>query len=81
MADLKMPEINYVIVAGNLTKDPIFTEKQLMGHLSLIFQLLRIENSRTAQISGKKMFVMLVLLLGINLLKVAGTDSKKDRQF
>ena len=23
MADLKMPEINYVIVAGNLTKDPI----------------------------------------------------------
>ncbi len=24
MADLKMPEINYVIVAGNLTKDPIF---------------------------------------------------------
>lgn len=26
MADLKMPEINYVIVAGNLTKDPIFRE-------------------------------------------------------
>ncbi len=24
MADLKMPEINSVIVAGNLTKDPIF---------------------------------------------------------
>lgn len=24
MADLRMPEINYVIVAGNLTKDPIF---------------------------------------------------------
>lgn len=24
MAELKMPEINYVIVAGNLTKDPIF---------------------------------------------------------
>jgi single-strand DNA-binding protein len=24
MADLKMPEINYVVVAGNLTKDPIF---------------------------------------------------------
>jgi single-strand DNA-binding protein len=24
MADLKMPEINYVIVAGNLTKDPVF---------------------------------------------------------
>ena len=24
MADLKMPEINYVIVAGNLTKDPTF---------------------------------------------------------
>ena len=23
MADLKMPEINYVIVAGNLTKDPV----------------------------------------------------------
>jgi single-strand DNA-binding protein len=26
MADLKMPEINFVIVAGNLTKDPIFRE-------------------------------------------------------
>ncbi len=26
MADLKMPEINYVIVAGNLTKDPIFRQ-------------------------------------------------------
>jgi single-strand DNA-binding protein len=26
MADLKMPEINYVIIAGNLTKDPIFRE-------------------------------------------------------
>lgn len=26
MADLKMPEINYAIVAGNLTKDPIFRE-------------------------------------------------------
>ncbi len=24
MADLKMPEVNYVILAGNLTKDPIF---------------------------------------------------------
>lgn len=24
MADLKMPEINYVAIAGNLTKDPIF---------------------------------------------------------
>ena len=24
MADLKMPEINYVIVAGNLTKDPMY---------------------------------------------------------
>lgn len=26
MADLKMPEINYVIVAGNLTKDPIYRQ-------------------------------------------------------
>ncbi len=26
MADLKIPEINYVIVAGNLTKDPIFRQ-------------------------------------------------------
>jgi single-strand DNA-binding protein len=26
MADLKMPEINYVMIAGNLTKDPIFRE-------------------------------------------------------
>lgn len=26
MADLKMPEINYVIVAGNLTRDPIFRQ-------------------------------------------------------
>lgn len=26
MSDLKMPEINYVIVAGNLTKDPIFRQ-------------------------------------------------------
>ena len=24
MADLKMPEVNFVIIAGNLTKDPIF---------------------------------------------------------
>lgn len=24
MADLKMPEINYVIIAGNLTKDPVY---------------------------------------------------------
>ena len=24
MADLKMPEVNYVVIAGNLTKDPIF---------------------------------------------------------
>ncbi len=24
MADLKMPEINYIIIAGNLTKDPVF---------------------------------------------------------
>lgn len=26
MADLKMPELNSVVVAGNLTKDPIFRE-------------------------------------------------------
>jgi len=26
MADLRMPEVNYVIVAGNLTKDPIFRQ-------------------------------------------------------
>ena len=26
MAELKMPEINYVIVAGNLTKDPVFRQ-------------------------------------------------------
>lgn len=26
MADLKMPELNNVVVAGNLTKDPIFRE-------------------------------------------------------
>lgn len=26
MAELKMPEINYVVVAGNLTKDPIFRQ-------------------------------------------------------
>ncbi|GAB4296612.1 MAG: single-stranded DNA-binding protein [Ignavibacteriaceae bacterium] len=26
MADLKMPEINYVMVAGNLTKDPVFRQ-------------------------------------------------------
>ena len=26
MADLKMPELNSVIVAGNLTKDPVFRE-------------------------------------------------------
>jgi single-strand DNA-binding protein len=26
MADLKMPEINYVIISGNLTKDPIFRQ-------------------------------------------------------
>jgi single-strand DNA-binding protein len=26
MADLKMPETNYVIVSGNLTKDPIFRQ-------------------------------------------------------
>lgn len=24
MADLKMPELNYVLIAGNLTKDPVF---------------------------------------------------------
>ncbi len=24
MADLKMPELNYIIIAGNLTKDPVF---------------------------------------------------------
>ncbi len=24
MADLKMPELNYVLIVGNLTKDPIF---------------------------------------------------------
>ncbi len=26
MAELKMPEINYVVVAGNLTKDPIYRQ-------------------------------------------------------
>jgi single-strand DNA-binding protein len=26
MAELKMPEINYVIVTGNLTKDPVFRQ-------------------------------------------------------
>jgi single-strand DNA-binding protein len=26
MADLKMPEVNYVVVSGNLTKDPIFRQ-------------------------------------------------------
>ena len=26
MAELKMPEINYVVVAGNLTKDPVFRQ-------------------------------------------------------
>lgn len=24
MADLKMPELNYVLIAGNLTKDPVY---------------------------------------------------------
>src|SRR5882762_4635717 len=24
MADLKLPELNYIIMAGNLTKDPVF---------------------------------------------------------
>jgi len=24
MADLKLPELNYIIIAGNLTKDPVF---------------------------------------------------------
>ena len=35
MADLKMPEINYVIVAGNLTKDPIFRETIDKEHLAI----------------------------------------------
>lgn len=26
MADLKMPELNYVVIAGNLTKDPVFRQ-------------------------------------------------------
>jgi len=26
MAELKMPEVNYVIVSGNLTKDPVFRQ-------------------------------------------------------
>ena len=26
MADLKMPEVNCVVIAGNLTKDPVFRE-------------------------------------------------------
>ena len=26
MADLKMPELNYIIIAGNLTKDPVFRQ-------------------------------------------------------
>lgn len=26
MADLKMPEVNYIIITGNLTKDPVFRE-------------------------------------------------------
>jgi len=26
MADLKMPEVNYVIVSGNLTKDPVYRQ-------------------------------------------------------
>jgi len=26
MAELKMPEVNYVIVAGNLTRDPVFRQ-------------------------------------------------------
>ncbi len=26
MADLKMPEVNYVVVAGNLTKDPVYRQ-------------------------------------------------------
>ena len=26
MPDLKMPEVNYVVIAGNLTKDPVFRQ-------------------------------------------------------
>ena len=31
MAELKMPEINSVIVAGNLTKDPVFRQTNSGG--------------------------------------------------
>jgi len=31
MADLKMPEINSVIIAGNLTKDPVFRQTNSGG--------------------------------------------------
>ena len=34
MADLKMPEINYVVVAGNLTKDPVF--RQTTNHTPVV---------------------------------------------
>jgi single-strand DNA-binding protein len=34
MAELKMPEINYVVVAGNLTKDPVF--RQTTNHTPVV---------------------------------------------
>lgn len=34
MADLKMPEINYVVIAGNLTKDPVF--RQTTNHTPVV---------------------------------------------
>ena len=31
MAELKMPEINSVVIAGNLTKDPVFRQTNSGG--------------------------------------------------
>jgi len=59
MADLKMPEINYVIVAGNLTKDPVYRQTTNNTPVVKFFLLLPTGNIKTVQTNGRKMFVIL----------------------
>jgi single-strand DNA-binding protein len=57
MADLKMPELNSVIIAGNLTKDPIFRQTT-NGTPVVNFSIASNRRYRIVKTEGRKTCVM-----------------------
>jgi len=70
MAELKMPEINSVVIVGNLTKDPIFRETSKSTHVVNF----HVAVNRRYKDSN-------VLLLGIDWQIAVKIDLRKGVQF